>query len=58
MINPKSKFLTIEESAVALNVSTKTIRRLIKRRLLRSCKAVRKILIPTEDIDSFISRTC
>jgi excisionase family DNA binding protein len=55
---PASKFMTIDEAAAALNVSTKTIRRLIQRRLLRACKAVRKILIPTVDVESFIQRTC
>lgn len=54
----ESKFLTVTEAAEALHVSTKTVRRLISRKLLRASRALRKILIPKEDIDSFIERTC
>lgn len=52
------KFMTVKEAAVALNVSPKTVRRLIGRKLLRASLALRKVLIPTEDVESFIERTC
>ena len=52
------KFMTVQEAAEALNVSTKTIRRLVNRKLLRACKAFRRVLIPTEDVESFVERTC
>ena len=50
--------LNIEQTASALNFSTKTVRRLIVRGKFRPCKAVRKILIPTWQIEAFIKETC
>lgn len=49
---------TIEEAAAVLNVCTKTIRRLIARRHLTCCKALRKKLIPREQIERFLKATC
>ena len=48
---------TIQETAVLLHVSTDTVRRLIKRKLLRRSLAVRRILIPAEDVDNFMANT-
>lgn len=48
---------TINEAADYLNVSRDTIRRLIKRGLLRRSLALRKILIPAEDIENFLGKT-
>ena len=52
------KFMTIAEAAEALHVSTRTVRRLVDRGLLRTCSALRHVLIPTVDVDSFVTRTC
>lgn len=49
---------TIEEAAVVLNVSTKTIRRLLNRGLLTCSKALRKKLIPRQQIENFLKATC
>ena len=50
--------LTVEEAAIALNVSTKTIRRLLLRGVLTSSKALRKKLIPRQQIEGFLKATC
>ena len=50
-------FVTVAQAAVVLNVSEKQIRRFLKRGLLRSSKAIRKKLIPREDIETFVERT-
>lgn len=50
--------MTVDQAAEALCVSTKTVRRLVNRKLLRTSKAVRKLLIPVADIESFVQRTC
>jgi excisionase family DNA binding protein len=49
---------TIPEAAAVLNVSTKTIRRLIDRRFLTPCGALRKKLIPKGQIEAFLKATC
>jgi excisionase family DNA binding protein len=58
--NPKPDRLvyTVQEAALVLNVSTKTIRRLLARRLLTGSKALRKILIPREQLNAFLKATC
>lgn len=50
--------MTVPEVAEALHVSTRTVRRLVDRRLLRTCTVVRHVLIPTADVESFVARTC
>lgn len=49
---------TVAEAAVALNVCTKTIRRLLDRGLLTSSNALRKKLIPRQQLDEFLKKTC
>lgn len=49
---------TVEEAAVALNVCTKTIRRLLDRGILTASKALRKKLIPRSQIEGFLKATC
>lgn len=51
-------FFDINQAAKALNMSTKTIRRLILLGKLTRCSAVRKILIPRKQIEDFIKATC
>ena len=48
----------IHQAAQVLNMSTKTIRRLLARRKLTSCKVLRKVLIPREQITAFLKATC
>ena len=48
----------IQQSAQVLNVSTKTIRRLLARRKLTSCKVLRKVLIPRDQLTAFLKATC
>ena len=55
---PERLVYTVQEAAIVLNVSTKTIRRLLARRLLTGSKALRKILIPKEQIEAFLKSTC
>jgi excisionase family DNA binding protein len=54
---PDKKNYTLKEAALYLNVSTRTVERLIERRLLRRNKALRKILIPRTELDSFLERS-
>jgi excisionase family DNA binding protein len=49
---------TVEEAAAALNVCTKTIRRLLDRGILTASKALRKKLIPRSQIEGFLKATC
>ncbi len=55
---PESLVYTVAQAAIALNVSTKTVRRLLQRRLLTGSKALRKILIPRKQIEEFLKATC
>ena len=55
---PEPLAYDIKQSAAALNMSTKTVRRLIQRGKLTCSKAVRKILIPREQIENFWKATC
>lgn len=55
---PESLVYTVQEAAVALNVSTKTVRRLLQRKLLTGSKALRKILIPRQQLEAFLKATC
>ena len=55
---PEPLFYDINQAAAALNCCTKTIRRLIRRRKLTSCRVLRKILIPRKQVEDFIKATC
>ena len=48
----------IKQAAAKLNVSIRTIRRLLARRKLTCCKLIGKKLIPREQIDNFLRLTC
>jgi excisionase family DNA binding protein len=54
---PDKKNYTLKEAALYLNVSTRTVERLIQRGLLRRNKVLRKILIPRTELDSFLQRS-
>ena len=55
---PEPLAYDIKQAAAKLNVSTKTIRRLLRRGKLTSCKLLRKVLIPCEQIENFLKLTC
>jgi excisionase family DNA binding protein len=55
---PEPLAYDINQAAAALNVCTKTIRRLIARGKLTTCKVLRKVLIPREQIENFLKATC
>lgn len=55
---PEQLFYDINQAAFALNVCAKTVRRLIARGQLTTCKELRKILIPREQIEAFLKATC
>ena len=50
-------FITVAQAAVIINVSEKTIRRLIERGIFECSKAIRKKLIPRAQIETFFERT-
>ena len=49
--------MSVRETAMALGLSDKTIRRLIDRGLLRASRSLRHILIPRTEIDRFLKST-
>jgi excisionase family DNA binding protein len=51
------KFVSIKEAAFLLHLSTKSIRRLIERKILTSSKAVGVKRIPKEDIEKYKAAT-
>jgi excisionase family DNA binding protein len=51
-------FYDLKQAASALNMSTKTVRRLVWRGRLTTCKAVRKMLIPRKQIEEFSRASC
>ncbi len=55
---PQKASYTIKEACVYLTMSDKTIRRLIARGLLRTSKALAKIHILGEDVETLFERTC
>jgi len=55
---PEPLAYDIRQAAAALNMSTKSVRRLLRRRILTSCKALRKILIPRKQIEDFLRANC
>jgi Helix-turn-helix domain len=60
-ISPKElaarTFVTVKETAFLLNMSEKSVRRLIKRKLLSASKGLGKILIPVQEIGNYLKRT-
>lgn len=49
--------LSVKETAEALGVCEKTVRRLIQRRLLRASRALRHLLIPRTEIERLLRET-
>jgi excisionase family DNA binding protein len=48
---------SVQETARMLGVCDKSVRRLILRGLIRPSRALRHILIPSDEIDRFLSQT-
>ena len=46
----------IEEAAIKLRMSVKSVRRQIDRGHLRKCKVFGRVLIPRKDVDAFIEK--
>jgi len=55
---PEPLVYTVEEAAAVLKISTKSVRRLLKRGFLTGSKALRKILIPRQQIEAFLKAIC
>lgn len=50
----KRRAYLLSETAEILGISTKSVRRLIDRGLLKNSKALRKIIIPASEIERFL----
>jgi len=48
---------SLKETAAMLGICDKSVRRLIHRRLIRPCRALRHILIPKTEIERFLRET-
>jgi len=48
----------IRQAAAALNMSTKSVRRMLIVGRLTRCKGIRKVLIPRKQIEDFIRANC
>jgi len=53
----RTQFYSVKQTSVLLNISEKTVRRLLSRGILRSSKATRKKQIPRSDIETYMERT-
>lgn len=53
----KRRAYLLTETAEILGISTKSVRRLIERGLLKNSKALRKIIIPASEIERFLKET-
>jgi excisionase family DNA binding protein len=55
---PEPLVYTVEETAAVLKISTKSVRRLLARGFLTGSKALRKILIPRQQVLDFLKAAC
>lgn len=53
----QKKLVGAKEASHILNISVKSVYRLVKRGLLKRCKAFRHILVTSESIDAFLKKT-
>lgn len=56
-INSERLAFSIQETADALGVSTKSVHRLLHRGLLKSCRALRRHIISKTEIERFLETT-
>jgi excisionase family DNA binding protein len=54
----RSSHYTVDEAALYLRLSTKTIYSLIQRGVLRASTVTRKKMIPSEDVEKLVVSTC
>ena len=52
--NPERLAYTVDETAALLGISSKSVRRLLSRGLLKGNRALRIILIPRAEIERFL----
>ncbi|MBK9140534.1 MAG: helix-turn-helix domain-containing protein [Verrucomicrobia bacterium] len=52
---PDCQTLDIDAAATALGVCKETVRRLVRRKVLRKLPGLRRILIPRAEIDRYLS---
>jgi excisionase family DNA binding protein len=55
---PTKNSYTLKEAAEFLQISQRTIERLIARGLIRKSKFSRRIIMPGIDIENLVERTC
>ena len=55
MLEYEKRLYDVKEAAFSLSVSPKTIRRLVKRGLLRPNRAIRRLLFSVVELDKFAS---
>ena len=53
---PRRIAVSVSEAAAMINVSSKSIRRLIDRELLKPCRALRHLRIPISEIEKLINQ--
>jgi excisionase family DNA binding protein len=56
-LSPQRLAFSVKETAQLLGVSEKTVRRLVARKLLRSSRALRHLLIAKKEIERFLDET-
>ena len=54
LFNGSRRVYTVREVSEQLNVSEKTVYRLVARGLLKASKALRHLRIPVESVDAFL----
>jgi len=54
---PERQTLNINEAAIALGVCKETVRRLVRRKVLRKLPGLRRILIPKAEVQRYLE-TC
>ena len=55
LFNGSRRVFTVREVSEQLNVSEKTVYRLVARGLLKASKALRHLRIPVESVDAFLN---
>ena len=53
---PRRIAVSVNEAAAMINVSSKSIRRLIDRELLKPCRALRHLRIPVAQLEKLINQ--
>lgn len=56
-IQPERQTLDVKDSATELGVCEETIRRLVRRKVLRKLPGIRHILIPKSEIQQYLNNS-